>query len=181
MFRNQRVFVLLISEQVGRGAGSCGRNCEKRNVVQTNLVVCVWRSDEFLQFCLPERLLLEFTCFYLVLVMTFFSVRLLSNPPPSSHQATPVQKLSLPLWNSFFINLYFLDFIYLFLETGKDHCVVASCTPPTGDLACYPGMCPDWELNQWPFGLWAGTQSTEPHQPGLSLTFFTARKLRSES
>ena len=22
--------------------------------------------------------------------------------------------------------------------------------PPTGDLACNPGMCPDWELNQWP-------------------------------
>ena len=24
---------------------------------------------------------------------------------------------------------------------------------PTGDLACNPGMCPDWELNRQPFDL----------------------------
>ena len=29
-----------------------------------------------------------------------------------------------------------------------------------------PGMYPVWELNQQPFGSQAGTQSTEPHQPG---------------
>ena len=34
------------------------------------------------------------------------------------------------------------------------------------DLACNPGMCPDWELSQHHFGLQAGTQSTEPHQLG---------------
>ena len=70
---------------------------------------------------------------------------------------------------------FFKDFIYLFLQRGREgewegeihQCVVASWTPPTGDLACNPGMCPDWESNQWPFGLQAGTQSTEPHQPGL--------------
>ena len=39
--------------------------------------------------------------------------------------------------------------------------------PPTGDLACNPGLCPDWESNQQPFGLEAGTKSTEPHQPEL--------------
>ena len=38
--------------------------------------------------------------------------------------------------------------------------------PPSGDLACNPGMCPDWESNQGPFNLQAGTQSTEPHQSG---------------
>ena len=41
-------------------------------------------------------------------------------------------------------------FTYLFLERGeekerergeKHQCVVTSCTPPTGDLACNPGMC----------------------------------------
>ena len=26
-------------------------------------------------------------------------------------------------------------------------------------------MCPDWESNQKPFGLQAGAESTEPHQP----------------
>ena len=28
-----------------------------------------------------------------------------------------------------------------------------------GDLACNPGMCPDWESNQQPFGLWDDTQT----------------------
>ena len=47
-------------------------------------------------------------------------------------------------------------FFNVFLERGgegkregeKYQCVVASCTPPTGDLARNPGMCPDWELNR---------------------------------
>ena len=47
----------------------------------------------------------------------------------------------------------FKDFIYLFLERGREgergrekhQCVVASHAPPTGDLAYKPGMCPDWE------------------------------------
>ena len=51
-------------------------------------------------------------------------------------------------------------------EGEKHQYVVAFCMPPTGDLARNPGMCPDWELNQGPFGSQAGTQSTEPHQPG---------------
>ena len=55
-------------------------------------------------------------------------------------------------------------FIYslIFRERGREgervgeklQCVVASHAPPTGDLACNPGMCPDWELNRWPFGLY---------------------------
>ena len=51
-------------------------------------------------------------------------------------------------------------------EGEKHRCMVASCAPPTGDLACNPGMCPDWESNRRPFGLQVGTQSTEAHQPG---------------
>ena len=54
-------------------------------------------------------------------------------------------------------------------EGEKHQCVVASCVPPTGDLACNPGMCPDWELNWRPFGSRAHTQSTEPHQPGQNI------------
>ena len=45
--------------------------------------------------------------------------------------------------------------------------MVASCTPPTGDLACNPGMCPDQESNWKPFGSQADAQSTEPHQPDV--------------
>ena len=32
-------------------------------------------------------------------------------------------------------------------------------------LACSPGMCPAWDLNQSPFSSQACAQSTEPHQP----------------
>ena len=43
--------------------------------------------------------------------------------------------------------------------------------PQLGDLACNPGMCPDWELNQPPFGLQINAQSIEPHQAGPWLLF----------
>ena len=72
------------------------------------------------------------------------------------------------------IYLFFKDFIYLFLERGREgererekQYVVASRSPPTGNLACNPGMFPDRKSNQQPFGPQAGNQSTEPHQPGL--------------
>ena len=89
-------------------------------------------------------------------------------------------RYSLLFFNSNFLLLYlpFLkkDFIYLvFRERGRagetegEKCwyVVASHVPPTGDQACNPGMCPDWELNQQSFGSQSDAQSTEPHQPGL--------------
>ena len=61
-----------------------------------------------------------------------------------------------------FLN-FFKYFIYLFSERereGEKHqCVVASHAPPTGDLACNPGMCPEWEANQRPFGSQATPQS----------------------
>ena len=49
--------------------------------------------------------------------------------------------------------------------------MVASHRPSTGDLVRNPGMCPDWEWNQRPFGSQAGAQSAEPHQPGLKNFF----------
>ena len=75
---------------------------------------------------------------------------------------------------------FFKISIYLFLQrrerwekerekninVWKKHQLVASHMPPFGDLTHNPGLCSDWELNQWPLGLQAGTQSTEPHQPG---------------
>ena len=73
------------------------------------------------------------------------------------------------------------SFLILFLEREREgeregktqKCVVVFHEPRTGDPACNPGMCPDWESNQWPFGLQAGTQPTEPHQPGPSFSFFS--------
>ena len=75
------------------------------------------------------------------------------------------------------VHLYFILFlkiIYLFLERGegrekegeKHQCVLASqVVAPTRDLACNPGMCPDWELNRRPFGL----------QPALNLLSYTGQ------
>ena len=48
-------------------------------------------------------------------------------------------------------------------ETSMCGCL---CTPPTGNPAGNPGMCPDWETEWRPFGLQASAQSTKPHQPG---------------
>ena len=54
-------------------------------------------------------------------------------------------------------------------EGEKHQCVVASHVPLTGDLACNPGMCPDWESNQLPFDLQAGTQPLSHTSQGVNL------------
>ena len=78
-----------------------------------------------------------------------------------------------------FCIIFFKRFYLFFREKrsegereGKKQCMVASHTPPNGDLACNPGLCPDWESNQWPFGSQASTHSTEPHQPGMHDVLF---------
>ena len=58
--------------------------------------------------------------------------------------------------------------------------MIASCVPPTGDLAYNPGLCPDWESNHQPFGSQAMTQSTEPHQPG-SMYLLNTRATQEET
>ena len=68
----------------------------------------------------------------------------------------------------------FLKILFIFRERGREgeregekyQCAVVSQVATTGDLAPNPGTCPDWESNQRPFGLQAGGQSTELHQPG---------------
>ena len=69
-------------------------------------------------------------------------------------------------------------YLFIFRERGREgkregekhQCVVASGTPLTGDMACNPGICCDWELNQRHFDFQACAQSTEPHQPGKHAT-----------
>ena len=39
------------------------------------------------------------------------------------------------------------------IHVQEKHQLVASCTPPTRDLAHNLGMCPDKESKWWPFGL----------------------------
>ena len=80
------------------------------------------------------------------------------------------------------IHITFLKILLIFRDREKErdsnmdvqkiHWLVVFCMPPTGDLAHNPGMWPDWESNQWPFASQAGTQSTEPHQPGPICSFW---------
>ena len=74
----------------------------------------------------------------------------------------------------FFKKSYSFKILFIFRARGREgekekhQCVVASLAPPTGDLAHNPSMCFDWELNRPPVNSQAGSQSTEPHQPGHS-------------
>ena len=66
-------------------------------------------------------------------------------------------------------------------EGEKHQCVVATHTPPTGELACNPDTCPDWESNQRPFGSQASAQSTEPHQSGPMLNVLRCHSISENS
>ena len=89
---------------------------------------------------------------------------------------------------AFFLSVLFFFFLrfYLFIFRGegwekeeeKHQSVVASCAPPTGDPACHPSMCPDWESSQRPFGLQTGAQSTEPTPARVSYLFFLKGTLK---
>ena len=50
---------------------------------------------------------------------------------------------------------------------------------PPGYQAYNPGLRPDPQLNLRPFTLWDDTQSTEPHQPGLRVSFVLIQALFS--
>ena len=65
---------------------------------------------------------------------------------------------------------FFVVVVFFFLERGREEereeekheCVVASHTPPTGDPACNPGMCPCWESNWRLFISQASTAARAP-------------------
>ena len=65
-------------------------------------------------------------------------------------------------------------YLFIFRQRGREGergretlmCGCLSSTPYWGP-GPHPGMCPDWESNQQPFGSQASTQSSEPHQPRL--------------
>ena len=96
-----------------------------------------------------------------------------------SHQSLPffpkvLECLPVGFSNFLLSNLfYFFNFVYL-----KHQCMVASCMPPTGDLACNPDKCPEWELNQWLFSSQASTQPITQHQPGLKSILNTPSNLK---
>ena len=63
------------------------------------------------------------------------------------------------------------------INVREKHQLAASCMHPTRDLAHSPGMHPDWESNWGPFNSQAGTQSTEPHQPGQQINLIQGKTL----
>ena len=69
---------------------------------------------------------------------------------PSTDTRQKQKQTNKQLFKSFFKRFY----LFIFRQRGREgeregekpQCVVASHTPPAGDLACNPGVCPDWEL-----------------------------------
>ena len=86
---------------------------------------------------------------------------ILSSFLPSPFSRMPLSTKWLEFWYLFLYCLRLHSFIFGEgkgeREGEKHQCVVASRTPPTGDLAT-PGVHPDWGSNQQPFGSQAGAQ-----------------------
>ena len=68
---------------------------------------------------------------------------------------------------------FFKDFMYLFLERGREISVHGCLSRgPHWDLACNPGMCPDWESNRRPLGSQPVFSPLSCTSPGLELLLF---------
>ena len=85
-------------------------------------------------------------------------------PPLFKKQLLPKIPIShFCYWINFLSSFFFKRFVLR--ERGREggregekhQCVAASHVPPTGDLVRNSGMCPDWDSNQQPCGLQAGT------------------------
>ena len=79
---------------------------------------------------------------------------------------------------SLFCFLFFLKILFIFRERGRRReregnisvWLPLAC-PQMGNLACNPGMCPDWETNQQRFGSQASTNPLSHTRQG-SLFYF---------
>ena len=79
---------------------------------------------------------------------------------------------------SLFCFLFFLKILFIFRERGRQReregnismWLPLAC-PQMGNLACNPGMCPDWETNQQRFGSQASTNPLSHTRQG-SLFYF---------
>ena len=78
-----------------------------------------------------------------------------------------------------------LKIFYLFIfrewkggRKSSIHLWLSLVHPLLGTWPATQACAVGWELNQWPFDLLAGTQSTEPHQPAFELLFFIGDCLR---
>ena len=124
-------------------------------------------------------ILLSFNLYHRVKQLTHYHIKILQCPEfDSMIDFSSLLHIFMCFYKKAF---YFLKILFIYFQGGgregkrkgeKHQCVVAPCTLPTGDLACNPGMCPAWELNQQPFGSQVHSQSTELHQPGPYIYVF---------
>ena len=136
------------SEDMRNRSAVCDWECWAHSRIYHFFFSCTQAQSHFLNSFL---LLFKYSCLHFP-------------PPPLSPTPT------IPISTTFFKSFY----LFIFRERGREgekegeklRCVVVSYASPTGDLACNSGMCPDWELNQQPFGLQVRTQCTGLHQPG---------------
>ena len=100
--------------------------------------------------------------------------------PATPFSFQPEEEVTSPfLWGQFrkvsphlaFLLVFFKRFCFLFLEREgrKRETSMCGCLwrAPHWGPGPQPRHVPDWESNQRPFGLQAGIQPTELHQPGL--------------
>ena len=93
---------------------------------------------------------------------------------PQLHNDSPIRRSQTRqfLWHSsFFLRFY----LFISRERGREgekyQCMVTSGVVPTGDVAHNPGMCPDWESNQRPFGLQPTLNPLSYTSQGLTFIF----------
>ena len=82
---------------------------------------------------------------------------------PIIDSATMKMRKQISFWLSVFLKILLIYFQRETERVGEKHWRARETS-----VSCpaHPGMCPDWELNRYPFSSQASTQSTEPHQPG---------------
>ena len=62
------------------------------------------------------------------------------------------------------------------INARQKHPLVGPPMQPARDQAHNPGMCPDWESNQWPLALWDDAQTTESHWWGHNSEFIRKKR-----
>ena len=124
-------------------------------------------------------------CDEINVILYIYLQELRRNAPFYQHNTTIIS-LSLAIY---VVKLFVRFYLFILRERGREgereeekhQCVLASHAPPTWNLTYNPGMCPDWESNRKPFGLQAGTQSMESHQPGLCYKTLRVKSFKRHS
>ena len=108
---------------------------------------------------------------FLLISLSVFEGFITLAPTPETLTSSLTLSSPLSVINVLFLFYFLVSYLFIFRDRRRKgerkgeehHCVLASHAPPSGDLAHNTSMCPDWELNWWPFASQFGAQPTEPH------------------